>query len=407
MKISKCRLCEGPLSAPVIDLGETPLANCYVESAAQSKELESFPLQVCMCKDCCHFQLNEQIEPEKLFSTYLYATGHSAPNKKLFEECAAHLVGKLGLQVGSRVLDIASNDGTLLSAFKASRMSVLGVEPAGNLAGLSINRGIETIPEFFSEELANRIFQDVGEFDLITAHNVFAHIPNPLDFARGVKRLLAPGGTFVFEVSYFLDVAEKNLFDTIYHEHTSYHTVGPLIGFFDRLGMQIVDVECIPNHGGSIRVYVELKTPWTHSTKFVRNLTLLEGRVLDEAKKMNTRVSALRLRMKERLGTMYNSGAQIAIFGAPAKATTFIHALNINPRFIEFAVDDMECKQGKCIPGTDIRIEGASALDKTMPGGKIDTLLICAWNFSDAIIQRFDGHYRYIVPLPEYKEVTF
>ena len=256
MKVYNCRLCNGELSQPKVFLPHTPLANEFVHTKTKQ---DIFPLEIVCCKECKHYQLNEYIYSERLFKNYLFVTGTSTINVEHFKQYAVNIVKKFDLKSGSKILDIASNDGTLLQHFKNLGMNVLGIDPAQNIAAEANKKDIETIPEFFTESFAGIILDRYGQFDLITANNVFAHVPNLKDFAKGVKKILSPNGVFSFEVSYFLDVCNKTLVDTIYHEHTSYHTVSPLISFFNSLDLEIFDIDKINNHGGSIRIYVKHK----------------------------------------------------------------------------------------------------------------------------------------------------
>lgn len=399
MKTDTCRLCKvGKLSEPLLNFGNTPLANEFLEN---SDGQETFPLQVCACESCQHYQLSEAVSPERMFRHYLYVAGTSPVNVRHFDDYAKLVVDKFKLSQTSRVLDIASNDGTLLKAFKRFGMTVLGIDPARNLAEKANSEGIETIPEFFTNSYADIIVSNYGKFDLVTANNVFAHVPDLEDFAKGVKKVLAANGVFSFEVSYFLDVCNKALFDTVYHEHTSYHTISPLVPFFDRLGMKLFDVQYIPNHGGSIRCFV------THSDNDTYKVNVDTSKERDmeyRVRELARDVRILGLELRETLGNIKWVGKSIAIYGTPAKATTLMYALGISPRFIDFAVDDNPLKQGKCLPGTTITVYPAKQIYDSKP----DFLLVLAWNFADSIIQncKINGYKgKFIVPLPQMKVV--
>ncbi len=397
MKIQHCRLCKGTLSEPKLKFPPTPLANEYLKDPTPQ---ELFPLEVCVCAACGHYQLNESVDPERLFRYYQYVAGHSAVNKEHFVRYAGHVVERFALPEGSAVLDIASNDGVLLQAFKERGMRVLGIDPAENLAALANANGIETIPDFFTEAKALDMRAHYGTFDLVTANNVFAHVPDLEDFAKGVQVMLAPRGVFSFEVSYFLDVCDKTLFDTIYHEHSSYHTLTPLVPFFKRLGMELFDVEHIENHGGSVRVFV------THAgarpvESRVMELLAKERDMEDKVARLGVKVEELGQALRAKLNELKSAGKRIAIFGVPAKATTLMYALGIDERTIEFAVDDTTLKQGTYTPGKHIPILPSNAIYERKP----DVLLVLAWNFADSIMQKhaaFTG--TWIVPIPELKE---
>jgi len=392
MKIKNCRLCHGSLSEPKINLGETPLAN---EFLSVKTEQDKFPLEVCVCQDCGHYQLNQSIDPERLFRHYVYVAGTSPVNVEHFKKYAEHMVQTFRLQEGNKVLDIASNDGTLLKHFKNLGLTVLGIDPAKNLAEQATQEGIPTIPEFFTEQYADQILADHGQFNLITANNVFAHVPDLIGFAKGVKKLLANQGVFSFEVSYFADVCDFNLFDTIYHEHSSYHTIAPLKSFFKKFGLSIFDVEYIDNHGGSIRVFV------THLGQKPEYTNLVyEDNMPEKVEQLNDKITIL----KKNLNRLLTEYENVVIYGYPAKATTLMYALDIDPERIQFAVDSNPLKQNTFTPGLQLPVLSMNNLVKYK--GHIDCLLILAWNFADSIMKKcreagFDG--KFVVPLPELK----
>ena len=396
MKVTHCRLCNGKLSEPKINLGSTPLANEFLPNKINQ---DLFPLEVCVCELCQHYQLNESVDPERLFRHYVYVAGTSNVNVKHFRDYAEHMIDKFKYELGSKVLDIASNDGTLLKHFKELGMQVLGIDPAINLAEDANKNGIETIPEFFTNSYADTILEKYGKFDLITANNVFAHVPDLIGFTLGVRKLLNEQGIFSFEVSYFLDVCNKTLFDTIYHEHTSYHTITPLIKFFKSHQMKICEVEYIPNHGGSIRIFVCHEAAKYPEIVDISKENNLEEKVI----KLQQDILTLSATLNNSLKELHSFGKKIVIYGVPAKATTLIYGLKIDPKLIEFAVDDNQLKQNTFTPGTHIPVFNSSVLYEMI--NDIDCLLILAWNFAESIITKCKEHGfngTFIVPLPEY-----
>jgi SAM-dependent methyltransferase len=408
MQVSTCRLCKGQLSEPIINLGETPLANEFLSSPTPQ---DLFPLQVCRCFSCGHYQLNQSIDPERIFRHYVYVAGTSPVNVEHFRQYAVHMVEKFNLKTGSKILDIASNDGTLLQHFKNMEMQVLGIDPAQNLAAEANKQGIETIPDFFTEAYADVIFKKYGQFDLITANNIFAHCPDLIDFAKGVKKLLAPQGVFSFEVSYFADVCDHTLFDTIYHEHSSYHTIQPLLSFFPSYEMEVFDAERITNHGGSVRIFVRHKGAVINGMnheQWYRQATPRLNDLLWQEKEMNPKVATLNhnikylgLALREKLRDLKDQSKTIVIYGAPAKATTLMYALGIKKEWIDFAVEDNPLKQGTFTPGMHIPVLPSSAIYERKP----DVLLVLAWNFAESIIKKHSEYKgKWIVPLPELKE---
>lgn len=326
MKVYNCRMCKGKLSEPKLQFPPTPLANEFVKT---TEPQELFPLEVCVCEDCGHYQLNEHIEPERLFRNYVFVAGTSPVNVEHFKCYAEDMVAKFSLKDSSKILDIASNDGTLLKHFKNMKFRVLGIDPAKNIAEEANKNGIETLPEFFTNKFADTILEKYGKFDLITANNVFAHVPDLEDFALGVKKLLVPQGVFTFEVSYFESVCDNLLFDTIYHEHSSYHTINPLAKFFKRLGMQLFDFQIINTHGGSIRVFVRLYSK-KHKVSLVDMHGYFEPKMNEKIKRLQKDIKLLGYELREKLQEIKSQNKSIAIYGTPAKATTLMYALKLD-----------------------------------------------------------------------------
>ena len=405
MKVSKCRLCNNNLSEPVIKFPATPLANEFLNT---KEPQDLFPLEVCTCNVCGHYQLNETVDPERLFSHYVFVAGTSAVNVQHFKQYANDMINKFELKPGNKVLDIASNDGVLLQHFKDLGMQVLGIDPAENIAKIANENGIPTIAQFFTENESYNILKSNGKFDLITANNVFAHVPDMIGFAKGVKNLLSDNGIFSFEVSYFGDVCDHVLFDTIYHEHTSYHTITPLVSFFKSVGLELIGVDRIPTHGGSIRVYVT-HTLAPNNFKYevlykstVFGLLMAERDIKERVKSLAINIRFLGLELREILKEIRYSRKSIAIYGTPAKATTLMYALGIKHQWIEYAIDDNPLKQGTFTPGNHIPVHNSQYL-KDRP---TDYVLILAWNFANSIIKNnsdFKG--KWIVPIPELKVI--
>lgn len=400
-----CRLCGSRDLACVLKLVPTPPANAFVPKSQLSVEQPRIPLDVWFCRDCTHVQLLDIVDPEYLFGNYVYVSGTSPVFVAHFQSYADVMRRRLGLKDGDLVVDIGSNDGTLLRCFQSGGQRVLGIDPARDIARRATEAGIETLPTFFTPGLAKKISAERGKARLITANNVFAHVDDLAGIVEGVRQLLAPDGLFTFEVSYLADVYEKTLFDTIYHEHVDYHSVKPLIGFFERNGMELVDAERIESHGGSLRGFAQV-AGGSHKVSpgvaalvaqeaaigLDREETLLDyGRRIDD---LGTRLGALLRRLK-------TEGKKIAGFGAPAKATTLMYHFGLGRETLDFIIDDSPLKQGLYSPGLHVPVLPASAIETHHP----DYLLILAWNFAAPIMakqQRFrDGGGHFIVPLPD------
>src|SRR3989338_7586811 len=278
-KRSDCRLCGSRNLKQLFSLGATPLANDFVGAADLGKPQERFPLDVHLCGDCGHVQLLDIVDPELLFRNYVYVSATSPVFVEHFRRYAEAMLKYTGMPKGSLVVEIGSNDGTLLRFFKDAGMQVLGIDPARRIAEEATKSGIETLPEFFDLALTRQLRSQGKGAALVTANNVFAHADDLHAIVEGVAHLLAPDGLFVFEVSYLLDVFEKTLFDMIYHEHLSYHTVKPLAGLFARHGMELIDAVRVDSHGGSLRGIAEREGGRWPVQPSVRDLISLEARL--------------------------------------------------------------------------------------------------------------------------------
>jgi SAM-dependent methyltransferase len=416
-----CRLCGGGRLRKVLSLAKTPLANAFVPESEKSTPQPLFPLDLHLCMDCGHLQLLEIVRPEVLFRNYLYVSGTSPVFIQHFKEYAQEGVRLAALKPGDQVLDIGSNDGTLLGFFKEMGMKVLGIDPAQKIAGEATRKGIPTLAEFFTPALADRLRGEGWQPSLITANNVFAHADDLAGIAEGVRRLLRPDGVFLFEVSYLLDVFEKGLFDTIYHEHLSYHAVKPLVPFFEKHGLRLAGTQRVESHGGSLRGVVRCAEARGGASSSA-GLTQASGarpkpevgrRIAEEEKAglfrpeayeaFSRKISQRGKELKELLLKLQGEGKRIAGFGAPAKATTLLYHFGLGPDLLEAVIDDSPWKQGLFTPGHHIPVVPAERLYDAQR--RPDYCLILAWNFADSIIKkhwtfRQDGGH-FIVPLPE------
>ena len=404
-----CRLCGSTQLELVISLQPTPPANAFVPFSMVGIPQECFPLEVYFCTRCSHVQLRDVVDPQELFGNYVYVSGTSPSFVKHFEGYADQLVRAYQPAAGALVVDIGSNDGTLLACFKRRELRVLGIDPAREIAAAATKAGIETWAAFFEPEVAKRIVEERGQAKLLTANNVFAHADNLAQMAESVRTLLAPDGVFTFEVSYLVDVHSDTLFDTIYHEHLSYHSVRPLVNFFFSHGLELFRVDRVSSHGGSIRGHVQPRGGPHHRDISVAQLSELEQRLgLDKADTMRqfgAKIDLVRDALVGLLRRLKGEGKRIAGFGAPAKATTLMYHFGLGADQIEFIVDDSPLKQGLFTPGVHIPVLPSSELIVRQP----DYTVILAWNFADAIIAqnqqylRAGGHF--IVPLPNIKVI--
>jgi len=305
------------------------------------------------------------------------------------------------------VVDVGSNDGTLLRFFAEAGCRTLGIDPACNVARLATESGIETIAEFLSVDLAQRIRDMHGLATLVTANNVFAHVDDLTEFVAATRTLLAPDGIFAFEVSYLANVVENVLFDTIYHEHLDYHSVKPLTRFFDRHGMELIEAIRVDSHGGSIRGIAQLAGGGRAVAKSVESMIALEERQgIDQVEtfiQFARRIDALRDTLGGVLSNLKSDGKRIAGYGAPAKATTLMYHFELGPEIIDFIVDDSPFKQGLYSPGLHVPVLPPEAIYEQEP----DCLLVLAWNFTEPIMNKHRGYAeaggQFIIPAPTIK----
>ena len=403
---SDCRLCGSRALTLVLSLGETPLANEFVGEEERGRPQDRFPLDVFLCRDCGHAQLRDVVDPQRLFRNYVYVSSTSPVFVDHFRRYAQQMLELMRLSGGSTVIEIGSNDGVLLRFFQEHGMRVLGIDPARAIAAQATRQGIETLPEFFDADLARRLRGQGWEADLIAANNVFAHADDLHGIADGVAQLLKPDGLFAFEVSYLLDVVEKTLFDTIYHEHLCYHTVKPLVGFFARHNLELIDALRVDSHGGSLRGIAQRAGGRFPRQPRVDALIALEtARGLERPETFRRLAETIQQRKTELttlLRRLKSEGKRIAGFGAPAKATTLMFAFGIGPETLECIIDESPWKQGRYSPGHHLPVVPPSVLYDG--ANRPDYALILAWNFAESIIAKHqpfrDAGGRFIIPLP-------
>ena len=400
-----CRLCAGENLSKVLSLTPTPPANAFVSGDQLSAVQPVFPLDLFMCETCAHVQMLDVVDPAILFENYVYVSGTSPVFVRHFEAYANALIDRFDPASNSLVVDIGSNDGTLLRFFKDAGFDTLGIDPAKEIARKATDDGIETWDTFFTADLTKRIIAKKGKATVVTANNVFAHADDLGGIVAGVRDLLSPEGIFVFEVSYLVDVFEKTLFDTIYHEHLAYHSVKPLTRFFEAHGMRLIDAQRVDSHGGSLRGIAGLAGGPYDENPSVADLIALEEKIgLDRPETLQTYsagIDAVRMELTTLLHKLKAEGKSVAGFGAPAKATTLMYHFGFGPDVIDFIADDSPLKQGLFSPGLHIPVVPSSEIYERNP----DYLVILAWNFAEPIMAKHaafkenGGHF--IIPLPQ------
>jgi SAM-dependent methyltransferase len=401
---TRCRLCDGGHLDCVLPLCASPIADAYVPAERLSEPQPTYPLDLYLCRSCGHVQNLDVVDPELLFRDYGYVTASSSGLVEHYRQYAREVADRTGLRAGDLVVDIGSNDGSLLDFFKSEGARVLGVDPASRIAAIATARGITTVPEFFTSQLAAEIRRDHGPARVVVANNVFAHADDLADIVTGVRGLLAEGGVFVFEVSYLPDIVDRFMFDTVYHEHVSYHSIVPLQRFFARLGMQLFDVERIASKGGSIRALAQCSPEGSAPvTARVVDLARMEAErgfgepavYAEYARQIQARKAAV----LESIDEFRSKGQSVAGFGASTTVTTLLWQFDLTQR-IDFLADDNPRKSGLFAPRCHIPVLSADSLYTRRPAA----VVVLAWNYADAIIERHRAYRaqggRFIVPLP-------
>jgi SAM-dependent methyltransferase len=400
-----CRMCGGTDLQRVMALTATPPGNDFLAEHELSRPEPAYPLDLYFCRACHHLQLGHVVDPRILYQKdYTYVSGTSPVFVDHLRRYAADMIERFALKPGSLVADIGSNDGTCLRFFQEGGMRVVGIDPATEIARRATEAGIETVADFFSEDLAFRLREQYGPAAFVTSHNACAHIDHLDRVMRGVRDWLAADGVFVLEVGYLLDVYENTWFDTIYHEHLDYHTVAPFRALFSRAGMELFAVQRVSPQGGSIRVFAQ-RAGGPHVddgsldalVALERNAGLARAETFVE---FGRRIDALGARLRTLLRGIKSNGSSIAGYGAPTKATTLLSHFGLGRQELDFVVDDNPLKQGLFSPASHIPVLAPDELYRLRP----DYVLILAWNFAAPIMQahhRFAAEGgRFIVPMP-------
>lgn len=402
-----CRLCITPGLKTVLELAPTPPANEFMPADFIGIQ-EKFPLYLARCPTCGHVQLPVVVDPERLFNNYVYVSGTSPAFVEHFRLYAEKMIRDLGLIPGDLVVDVGSNDGTLLRFFKDAGMRVVGIDPAQDIAGRATEAGIETWPCFFDRKVARSIHADHGPAALVLANNVFAHADDLHEIALAARDLLdLSRGRFVFEVQYLVDLVEKTLFDMVYHEHLSYHHLAPLLPFFQSVAMSVIDVEHVETHGGSIRVTVSPRKNTPPAAERVTGFIRVEAAALsgDPFGALSRRIDEVRHQVFCFFEEEKRAGRSVVGYGAPAKLTTLCHQFGITREDVSVVIDDSPWKQDLQAPGTGIPVVPFERLEyATSP----PTIMIFAWNFSESIAKKLRaGGYtgKIVTPLPAFKEL--
>jgi SAM-dependent methyltransferase len=405
-----CRFCGAPLATVFADLGSSPLANSYLSPGCVGAMEPYFPLRALVCGRCFLVQLEEFETPERIFSDYAYFSSYSVSWLEHCRRYTEQMTERLGLGAHSRVVELASNDGYLLQYFHARGIRVLGVEPAANVAEDALRKGIPTLVDFFGQRTARSL---AAEFraDLLLGNNVLAHVPDLNDFVGGMKTLLAPGGTITMEFPHLLRLIVDGQWDTIYHEHFSYFSFLTASRVFAAHGLRLFDVEELPTHGGSLRVYGahhdDAGQPDTARALEMREREREAGyERLETYTSYGARVEADKRRILQFLIGLKNEGRRVVGYGAPAKGNTLLNYCGVRRDFLDYTVDLNPHKQGRFLPGSHIPIRAPQAIREDRP----DVVVILPWNLKDEIVEqlRFIGEWggRFAARTPELKLIA-
>jgi SAM-dependent methyltransferase len=399
-----CMLCGYAAVEEFLDLGATALANQFLAAGEINGKEPKYPLRVGFCHGCGHVQLTQSVPPREMFENYLYISSASDTLKYHLWDLSDQLVRRYDVGTRDLVIDIGCNDGTLLRGFQRHGVRPLGVDPAQNLAAFTDGSGIERYTELFSANSAKEIVAHWGQASLVSATNTFPHIQNPTDFVAGIKTVLKPGGAFVIEMHYLLDMIEQVAFDTIYHEHVSYWALGPMKRFFEEHGMMVVDAERVPLHHGQLQVHLQRAGEGTVQPGVDEILAAERAAGLDQFstyRKFAEQAKKIKRDLHDTLNDLAHKGERVAGYGAPAKGNTLLSFLDISPKLLPYIVDRSPLKQGLFTPGTHIPVVAPERLLADQP----DYVLLLAWNFVDEIVEQ-QAEYRkrggkFMVPVPE------
>jgi len=402
-KKNECRICFSHNLELILDLGEQPPSNSLINKTQLDNVEDKFPLRLFWCKDCYLVQLLDIVNKEDLFKHYLYMTSASKPIVTHFTEYAKSVSEEFLKEDDPYVIEIGSNDGSLLREFKRLGISIMGIEPATNLAKLANESNITTRNEFFSSNLASNISKS-KKASVVIANNVIGHIENLHDLMKGIKILIDEKGVFIFEVPYLVDLIKKLEFDTIYHEHLSYFSILPVLNLVNRFGLEIFDIRKQDVHGGTIRIFISKKNNFKVK-KCVQEFIQLEYELgLDKNEiynKFSKQVENLRNEIKKNLMNLKKDGKFLFGYGASAKGNVLLNYCDIDNNILEYIIDTTPLKQGKLTPGTHIPIFSPEKIDGK---GNGDIALLLAWNYEKEIIkkeikfQKNGG--KFLVPIP-------
>lgn len=402
---ASCRLCGADVTTTLVNLGMSPLCESFLAAAEIDSMERYYPLHALVCGNCYLVQLKQYVDPDHIFREYAYFSSYSTSWVAHAKAYCEMITKRLGLGPQSLAIELASNDGYLLQHFAALGVPCLGIEPAINVAKVAIDKGIPTLSEFFGVALAERLAKEGKRADLIIGNNVLAQVPDLNDFVAGIKLLLKPEGIVTLEFPHLERLMAENQFDTIYHEHFSYFSLITSDFIARRHGLKLIDVEELPTHGGSLRIYLanqeSVQVPSPRVAALLERENHADFHDLATYGAFADQVDRTKRKLLSCLITLKNEGKRICGYGAPGKGNTLLNYCAIGPDFLDFTVDRNPYKHGRFTPGMHIPILPVEALDEARP----DYILILPWNLKTEIIAQMKhaGSWgaKFIVPIPE------
>jgi 2-polyprenyl-3-methyl-5-hydroxy-6-metoxy-1,4-benzoquinol methylase len=405
--LSKCRFCDTPLEHTFVDLGMSPISNAFVSAKNLNNAEKFYPLHAYVCQNCLLVQLEEFESPAEIFNgDYAYFSSYSQGWLNHAKKYTDLMVERFGFNETSQVIEIASNDGYLLQYFKEKNIPALGIEPAANVAEVAEEKGIPSLVKFFSVETASELAEQGKQADLLLGNNVLAHVPNLNDFVAGMQVILKPQGIITMEFPHVLRLIESNQFDTIYHEHFSYLSFLTVEKVFASHGITLFDVEELPTHGGSLRIYGKhqacLEHPTSSRVELLKSTEIAAG--IDKISNylnFSDKVQLTKRKLLSFLIEVKNAGKLVVGYGAPAKGNTLLNYSGVKTDLLEYTVDLSSHKQGLFLPGTHIPVYHPDRIRETKP----DYVLILPWNIKEEVmtqmadIREWGG--KFVVPIPQ------
>jgi 2-polyprenyl-3-methyl-5-hydroxy-6-metoxy-1,4-benzoquinol methylase len=408
MTENKCRFCSRILQISFVDLGFSPLSNAMIKKENLNKNEKKFPLHVFVCKQCLLVQLQEFEKPKEIFSDYVYFSSYSKTWLEHAEKYVDMMISKMKLTEKNQVIEIASNDGYLLQFFKEKNIPVLGIEPAINVAKVAQEKDIPTITKFFGTKTAKTLLKEGKLADLLLGNNVLAHVPDLNDFVKGMKIILNEKGIITMEFPHLLQLISNNQFDTIYHEHFSYFSFLTVQKVFEYHGLVIYDVEEVPTHGGSLRIFAKHNDDYSKSIS--NNIEIMKRKEkefgLDKIltyTNFQKNINRIKKNIQDFFIKCSKDGKKVVGYGAPAKGNTLLNYCEINKHQMDFTVDLSKYKQGLFLPGTHIPVYSPEMIRETKP----DYVFILPWNLKEEIMSQLEfirkWNAKFVIPIPEVK----